>query len=1155
MMFTVSNKISLFLFLSFFVFLGSDIARAQQMSPNKAAPGTGKKHLNKIFSSTSDFGPLNKTKNIAPINELLLFWSEPGSGGDGSADGYYFQIMSYLQGQTNVPANQRLVDGHSNPGTGGFLSNYQFDSATSNYRYPAISVNKHSVVLCGDMNGNGYDEVAAVWQNKYGNYGYGEVWATAKPVDKDNLNFPNNTVAADSVGFITPALSNYDGKICAKLADLNGNGRKELIVAFHDPAYNKVDIDVYDWSNSITSHLKRIAKIDDTPVYNTKSWSSLISLATGDFNQDGRDEIALSGFTKDGQLYIKLYKLDSNNDLVAEGEKDFNGYHDNEVSQLVMAAGDFNGDAYDDIALTETSSGSSNAGTGKSIIYIAQPDTSLGDIHVSADSSATKYSIENTGGNLPATSLDCGDLNGNGKDEIVLGAMNDVAVFEADTNGTYLKPVFKSKTNVTGIEDSGDYKYSYSFLKVGALSQSSTDTTARADIVVLRNQYTDEGTSARQALDITALRATGNNFDLTVMAQKTGYMPETTSIDPRYRRHYALALGDFNGAGLRLGQPRHFRKTDIVQPLVILNAPPIHFDVLNDTSYDVDDCFSGNGCNFSATYDHKATNNKIMKTSVSSSWGIDASISSEGGADFGVKAKVKNSMNFHYGHNFSKIHNSSEENTVEISEDATVDDRIYAITTSYDLWEYPVYDSGQLKGHLLVSVPAITEHEWMDGNSWSAYSYIPNHVVGNILSYRTYGNLNNPYSRAPIKGDTTKDNKNTFELVRTSSANTPYPFTNTWSLSFKDFTSNSVKTTQNYSLKVGRSEEAGADFGIASATVKASVSGNYSHTKLNAHTSSVTNALNLSVNLGRLNPAVGEDEYDVTPYAYWSKDGALILDYAARPELAQPGYTETWWQQKYGHAPDPALALPFRWYPEMGLPIQNPAKRYQTKEIIFNPKNPSPGSVVKTFLRIHNYSLIPTDTSVGVSFYIGDPDQGGTIIKSTSGDSIFYTHGDIANRGSDTLSFKWRAPSEVNGKFLHNGDYARIYAVVDPQNKIKEIHEDNNKGWNVLEIPGVATAIEKKSDSQLPTTVKLYPAYPNPFNPTTTIHYVLPAVGNVKLTVYDVLGRRVAQLVNGRQTAGNHEIRFNASQLASGVYFYRLRANNVVRTGKMMLIK
>ncbi|TNE73360.1 T9SS type A sorting domain-containing protein [bacterium] len=80
--------------------------------------------------------------------------------------------------------------------------------------------------------------------------------------------------------------------------------------------------------------------------------------------------------------------------------------------------------------------------------------------------------------------------------------------------------------------------------------------------------------------------------------------------------------------------------------------------------------------------------------------------------------------------------------------------------------------------------------------------------------------------------------------------------------------------------------------------------------------------------------------------------------------------------------------------------------------------------------------------------------------------------------------------------------------------------------------------------------------YPNPFNPSTTIHYQLPANARVQLTVYDVLGRQVAVLVNGQlQSAGRYDVRFDASRLASGVYVYQLRAGEHVKTGKMMLIK
>jgi hypothetical protein len=79
--------------------------------------------------------------------------------------------------------------------------------------------------------------------------------------------------------------------------------------------------------------------------------------------------------------------------------------------------------------------------------------------------------------------------------------------------------------------------------------------------------------------------------------------------------------------------------------------------------------------------------------------------------------------------------------------------------------------------------------------------------------------------------------------------------------------------------------------------------------------------------------------------------------------------------------------------------------------------------------------------------------------------------------------------------------------------------------------------------------------YPNPFNPTTVVTYLLPVASNVKLIVYDLLGRPVATLVNERQAAGRHSVKFDAGGLSSGVYFYRLQAGNFVRTKKMILVQ
>jgi hypothetical protein len=79
--------------------------------------------------------------------------------------------------------------------------------------------------------------------------------------------------------------------------------------------------------------------------------------------------------------------------------------------------------------------------------------------------------------------------------------------------------------------------------------------------------------------------------------------------------------------------------------------------------------------------------------------------------------------------------------------------------------------------------------------------------------------------------------------------------------------------------------------------------------------------------------------------------------------------------------------------------------------------------------------------------------------------------------------------------------------------------------------------------------------YPNPFNPTTTIEFALAETGEVKLKVFDMLGREVATLIDDRKNAGRHKVRFDASNLSSGVYFYRLKAGDKIQINKMTLIK
>ncbi len=143
----------------------------------------------------------------------------------------------------------------------------------------------------------------------------------------------------------------------------------------------------------------------------------------------------------------------------------------------------------------------------------------------------------------------------------------------------------------------------------------------------------------------------------------------------------------------------------------------------------------------------------------------------------------------------------------------------------------------------------------------------------------------------------------------------------------------------------------------------------------------------------------------------------------------------------------------------------------------------------------------------------------------------------------------------------HDYDRKSIEYLVDtldctyPKTAAAYTGADNSQPAGDLNWWGIETGIGKDPTIGIPNEFNLSQNYPNPFNPTTNIKFSLPKTSKVVLSIYNVLGQQIAQLVNNELKAGNYNYEFNASSLSSGIYFYSLHADNFTMTKKMILLK
>ena len=248
--------------------------------------------------------------------------------------------------------------------------------------------------------------------------------------------------------------------------------------------------------------------------------------------------------------------------------------------------------------------------------------------------------------------------------------------------------------------------------------------------------------------------------------------------------------------------------------------------------------------------------------------------------------------------------------------------------------------------------------------------------------------------------------------------------------------------------------------------------------------------------------------------------------------------------------------------------------------------NTGVGNVALTFKDTTNKSVSSDSTGkyiIAVSYnWSGSIKPSKTNYKFTP-DSISYSNlsGDTTNQNFNAIQMTFTISGNVgiggavlsykdtttkNDTADSNGNYSLIVSrkwtgVVTPSkadytfspsyisymNMLSDLTKQNYTANIISGVEGI--------DSGIPKEYNLYQNYPNPFNPSTVIRFALPKESNVKLIVYNILGQEVEKLFEGNQQAGYHQIEFDAANLSSGMYIYRIEANNFVQTKKMMLLK
>ncbi|MFT5789300.1 MAG: hypothetical protein ACI8SJ_001416 [Shewanella sp.] len=884
----------------------------------------------------------------------------------------------------------------------------------------------------------------------------------------------------------------FSANLAMVAADINGDGRDELVIASYSSQAGHVEIHT---GTGTTSEILKTLKVNREDSIIPKM---AISMAVGDFNHDGRDQIAL--VWTDNHLNVQVISFEGGSAIFGEILQVDKFDNTNFYPQVAATAGQFSEDGVQlAVAWTQNApQGAAEAALALQVFTFAEKGklTAQGLLTTVGKTAIAQPLFQSIALAVAGqVSLTHGDLNGNSVDEIIFAwnRVQDDAVTGEIKAVTPVVSTYELSANLMDfsqlaeVEIAQKWAYSYISITVGDFNLDLIDEIVIATAGALISEqakffidiYSYDATTTRllsrakydsddfvspqrsnwpagsfwSLLDIevadlngdqrqeivASWRPSGQTCSTCVSLAVFPVALDITKIDEPVVRtnkqqilgyiagpnkwiggHLDIALGDFSGNGVWVGEPKktHHEKTS--QILALINEPPKHQDYWSDSddaAGEIKTLNVNNNPNSYVLYQNKLSASTNMMLDISRDWSYSDKLESS----LGIKKilALKSSIEKTYGNNFDKKYGSIQSLEFGANVFAEMDDYVVSLELGYTVWEYPTY-SGQNsnpskpEGNILVVFPDRPSNsgviQYTPGTSIGSY-YKPGHETANLLSYSSA----NPIDVVTKAGEGLDAgyvllNQNKFTLGPGGKADEYVSWSEVKDKTTRIEQAQSITKKQGFNAKFSK----GITFGLDQNSES-------KYTQKQISTLGLTYQEDTSIHLYLASFENGNYSYSVTPWVYWSEYGYLVVDY----NVDIPNSVElNGWYESYGQLPDPAFSLPMRF---------GSNKNYLnfTREISFDTDPQGMPRAIE--VTIHNYSLLQQSVEVLVQCYDGDPEKEGALIGDAKTLNLAGAQASIIG------SFAWspRTKDEPH----------KIYCVIDPEHSLAEIHQWNNTGW------------------------------------------------------------------------------------------------------------